>query len=102
MKVFAVHFEDEPDKQSVREEHQQSHHDYLRQCGERIVNAGVLHREGTATAVGGLWLVRGSSELDVRALIEADPLFVHGLRRTVRLWQFSPSLQAVQSDTSGR
>ena len=92
MKVFAVHFEDDPTKQSVRDKHQQDHYDYLQHCAERIANAGVLHREGSTAPVGGLWLVHGSSELDVRGLIEADPFFVHGLRRTIRVWRFSPSL----------
>ena len=96
MKFYAVHFEDDPTKQSVRGEHQQEHEQFLQRCGERIVNAGVLHREGGATPVGGLWVVRGASELDVRGLIEADPFFVHGLRRTIRLWQFSPSPGAVR------
>ena len=92
MKIYAVHFEDDPTKQSVRDEYQQGHRGYLQQCGERIVNAGVLHREGGNAPLGGLWLVRGASELDVRALIEADPFFAHGLRRTIRVWQFVPSL----------
>ncbi|MFT5173169.1 MAG: hypothetical protein ACI8W7_001340 [Gammaproteobacteria bacterium] len=92
MEVFAVHFEDEPTKQSVRDEYQQDHHDYLQRCAARMVNAGVLHRDEGGSPVGGFWLVRGSSELSVRELIEADPFFVHGLRRTVRVWQFVSSL----------
>ena len=96
MKVYAVHFDDDPTKQSVRDEHQQAHDVYLQQCADRIVSAGVLHREGSKQPLGGLWLVRGSSELDVRGLIEADPFFAHGLRRTVRVWQFSSSLEANQ------
>lgn len=91
MKLYAVHFEDDPNKQSVRDRHQQSHLGYLQDCGERIVDAGVLSREGSDAPLGGLWLVRGSSELDVRGLIETDPFFVHGLRRTVRVWLFSSS-----------
>lgn len=97
MEIFAVHFEDEPTKQSVRDEYQLAHHDYLQKCTARIVNAGVLHRDGGGSPIGGFWLVRGSSELDVRELIEADPLFVHGLRRTVRVWRFVSSLAADDS-----
>lgn len=100
MNMYAVHFDDDPTKQSVREEHQQDHNAYLQACQERIVKAGVLHREGSEVVVGGLWLVWGKSELDARALIEADPFFVNGLRRTVRVWQFSPSLRASQNAVS--
>ena len=94
MEIYAVHFEDEPAKRSVRDEYQQAHLAYLQDCSARIVNAGVLHRDGSQSPLGGFWLVRGSSELDVRGLIEADPFFVHGLRRTVRLWRFVSSLAA--------
>ena len=97
MNIYAVHFEDDPAKQSVRDEHQRAHHSYLQQCADRIVHAGELQREGSNVAVGGLWLVRGSSELDIRALIEGDPFFAHGLRRTVRVWQFSSSLEAASA-----
>lgn len=90
-KLYAVHFEDDPAAQFVRDEQQRAHDQYLSGCGERIVNAGDLSREGSHVAVGGLWIVRGNSELDVRGLIEADPYFTHGLRRTIRIWQFSPS-----------
>ena len=94
MKLYAVHLEDDPTKQSVRAEQQESHQRYLRQCGERIVNAGVLHRDANSAPIGGFWLVRGSSELEVRGLIEADPFFVHEVRRTVRVWMYSPSIDS--------
>lgn len=92
MKMYAVHFEDDPAKQSARDEHQQSHERYLKQSGDRFVSAGVLQRESNDTAVGGLWIVRAESELDVRSLIEADPFFIHELRRTIRVWEFSSLL----------
>ena len=90
-KLYAVHFEDDPAAQSVRDEQSKAHEQYLRDCGERIVNAGGLHREGSQVVVGGLWIVHGNSELDVRDLIESDPYFTNGLRRTIRIWQYSPS-----------
>jgi uncharacterized protein YciI len=92
VEVYAVHFEDEPSKQSVRDKYKQDHNEYLQHCAARIVNAGVLHRSDSASPLGGLWLVRGLNELDVRGVIEADPYFVHGLRRTVRVWRFVSSL----------
>jgi len=93
VKIYAVHFENDPAKQSVQAQQRENHRSYLQRCGERIVSAGALHRDENAEAVGGLWLVRGSSELDVRSLIEEDPYFVHELRRTIRVWMYSPSTE---------
>jgi uncharacterized protein YciI len=88
--MYVVQFEDDPSRQTVRDEHQQSHEHYLQQCGENVVNAGVLRRESSNTAVGGLWIVRANSELEVRAMIEADPFFIYELRRTIKVWEISP------------
>jgi uncharacterized protein YciI len=92
VKIYAVHFENDPAKQSVQVEQRQNHRSYLQRCGARIVSAGALHRDENAEAVGGLWLVRAHSELEVRGLIEEDPYFIHELRRTIRVWMYSPSL----------
>jgi uncharacterized protein YciI len=91
VKIYAVHFENDPDKHAVQAEQRENHRSFLQRCGDRIVSAGALHRDENAEPVGGLWLVRGSSELDVRSLIEEDPYFAHELRRTIRVWMSSPS-----------
>ncbi len=92
MKIYAVHFENDPARQSVHAEQRQNHRNYLQRCGERIISAGALHSDENAEAVGGLWLVRAQSELDARSLIEEDPYFIHELRRTIRVWMYAPSL----------
>lgn len=90
MKHYAVHFEDDPGKARIREELLDAHATYLGQWGERLLSAGVLSREGVDGAVGGWWLVKADSELEVREMVEGDPYFIQGLRRTVRIWRFSP------------
>jgi len=92
MNHYAVHFEDDPGKTAAREDQLEAHRAYLAACAGRVVNAGLLIRDGVSTPVGGWWLVRAASELDVRELVEADPYFVHGLRRSVRIWRYVPML----------
>ena len=88
--MYAVHFEDDPAKDLVRLEHQQSHDEFLQRHPDQFVSVGVLNRAGE-NAVGGLWIVQASSEIQVREIIESDPFFVHQLRRTIRIWEYSPS-----------
>jgi uncharacterized protein YciI len=93
MNHYAVHFEDDPGQLAVREAHLEAHKAYLSECSERLLSAGFLTRDGAGGPVGGWWLVRAASELEVRELVEADPYFVHGLRRSVRVWRYLPVLQ---------
>lgn len=91
MTWFAVHLEDDPARADVRETYLQAHLDYLDRRGESVHVAGMLRPAGGDVAVGGLWLVRAASELEVRQIVEEDPFFVHRLRRSVRIWRWSPA-----------
>jgi uncharacterized protein YciI len=88
--IYAVHFENDPQSDELQRRHGESHLAYLARHTERIVAAGALGREGGAPGGGALWLVRATSELEARELVEGDPFFVHGVRRTVRVWRYHP------------
>jgi hypothetical protein len=92
MSCYAVHFEDDPARHAVRETWRKSHLAFLGAHADRVLAAGALCREGSDAPVGGLWLVSAASELQARELIEADPYFAHGLRRTVRVWRYEAAL----------
>lgn len=94
MSCYAVHFEDDPARDAVRDSCRASHLAYLAAHADRVLTAGALCREGSDVTVGGLWLVRAASELEARELIEADPYFENGLRRTVRVWRFEAAAPA--------
>lgn len=89
MNDYAVHFDDDPARQAVREDQHAAHAEFLVAHADQVLAAGTLCREGSDAAVGELWLVRAASELAARELVEADPYFEHGLRRTVRVWRYA-------------
>ena len=88
MSCYAVQFEDDPARLAVRTQALDAHLAFLAAHADRVLTAGVLCREG-GDAVGELWLLRARSELEARELVEADPYFVQGLRRTVRVWRYA-------------
>lgn len=94
MNDYAVHFDDDPARHAVREDQRAAHVAFLAARADRVLSAGTLCREGSEAPVGELWLVRAASELAARELIEADPYFVHGLRRTVRVWRYAAAWPA--------
>lgn len=89
MTMFAIHLEDDPARTGERERLDSAHRAYLAGAVDRVVLAGALGRTGPGElASGELWVVRAASELEARELIEADPLFVAGVRRSIRVWPY--------------
>ena len=101
MNHYAVHFEDDPGKATAREAHLEAHRAYLEGCADRLVSVGALVREGASAPVGEWWLVRAASELEARELVEADPYFVHGMRRSIRIWRYMPMPHAASAAAPG-
>lgn len=81
--LYAVLFEDDPARADARDRHMAEHLAFLEREADRIRAAGPL-LDGDAGA-GGLWLVEEESESAVRRLVEADPFWPTGLRRSVRI-----------------
>jgi uncharacterized protein len=83
--LFAVFFEDEPEKAGVRAALMPQHLDFLRRHGDRIHAAGPLRDAADGSGAGGLWLVEASARDDVMRLVKEDPFWPTGLRRSVRV-----------------
>ncbi len=82
---FAVIFEDNPDlKVDPRARLMPAHLDFLGRNAGNIKAAGPL-KDGVGAAAGGLWLVEAGSAADVQALVEQDPFWPSGLRKSVRI-----------------
>ena len=82
---FIVMFEDNPGTgDSVRARYMQKHLAFLESNRESILAAGPL-REPDGTGAGGLWLVDGLDETTVQQLIESDPFWPTGLRKSARI-----------------
>ena len=81
---FVVLFEDEPSKAAVRPTLMPQHLAFLAANSETVLEAGPLAETDGAPA-GGIWLVEAENDAAVRALIETDPFWAAGLRRSVRV-----------------
>ncbi len=83
--LFAVIFEDNPDLEvDPRARLMPAHLDFLERNAGNIKSAGPL-KDGAGAAAGGLWLVEAGSAAEVQALVEDDPFWPSGLRKSVRI-----------------
>jgi len=62
---------------------------FLETHAEAIRSAGPLEDTADATPAGGLWLVEAEDPKAVRRLVETDPLWPTGLRKAVRILQWT-------------
>jgi uncharacterized protein YciI len=83
--LYAVLLEDNPQLAAdARRQHMPAHLAFLARHAARIKAAGPLQDRDGGPA-GGLWLVEAESAGLVEALVEEDPFFATGLRRTIRI-----------------
>lgn len=80
---FLILFEDTPGMTHLRDQHMQDHLAFLTRNAAQIRSAGPLF-EGSDGA-GGAWLVDAVSVEDAQKLVEADPFWPTGLRKSVRV-----------------
>ena len=86
---FTVLFEDDPDTAAdVRAAHMPQHLAFLERHADHIMAAGPLLQSDDEMA-GGLWIVEAPDRTKVRQLVEEDPFWPTGLRKSVRIhkWQ---------------
>ena len=83
--LYAVLFEDNEDQAAMRTKHMTDHLDFLERHAAQISAAGPLKDAEDGAPAGGLWLVEAEDANAARALIEADPFWPTGLRKSVRL-----------------
>ena len=82
---FVVLFEDNPGTGiDVRTKHMPEHLAFLERHSAKVEAAGPL-KDQDGSGAGGLWIVEASNENDVRKLVEADPFWSTGLRKSVRI-----------------
>lgn len=87
--IFAVLFEDDFARAvEIRRRFMPEHLSFLEKNGSSILTAGPLC-DPAGEVVGGLWLVDAESAENVTALVESDPFWPAGLRRSHRIlpWQ---------------
>lgn len=87
--IYAVFFEDEDKHADQRAKHMAAHLAFLERHAEAIEAAGPLKDSADAAPAGGLWIVEGEDPETVRALVEADPFWPTGLRKSVRILEWT-------------
>jgi len=93
---FVVLFEDNPGMgNDVRAKHMPEHLDFLQRRSANVNAAGPLKNQDGSGA-GGLWVVDASEEAQVRALVEEDPFWATGLRKSVRILSWTQVFGAGQ------
>ena len=80
---YLILFEDAPDHDHVRAQHMTDHLAFLTANADAIRSAGPLF-EGD-TPAGGAWIATVESVAKAHALVEADPFWPTGLRKSVRI-----------------
>jgi uncharacterized protein YciI len=85
MTGYAILFEDNVNCSEQRAKYMGEHLKFLEANGISIKAAGPLVDPETDNPAGGLWLVEARDAKAARALVEADPFWPTGLRKSVRI-----------------
>ncbi len=83
--IYAVFFEDDESRADMRPKHMPDHLSFLERNAVSIHAAGPLKDTASDAPAGGLWIVKADSPQTVQSLIEADPFWPTGLRKSVRI-----------------
>lgn len=87
--IYAVLFEDDDSHADMRAKHMAEHLAFLEKNARNIHAAGPLTDMGDGNPAGGLWLVETDSPQSVQNLIEADPFWPTGLRKSIRVLRWT-------------
>jgi uncharacterized protein YciI len=87
--LYVVLFTDDDARADARARLMPAHLDFLERHRDRIRAAGPLREGADGAAAGGLWLVEAESADAVADLYRGDPLWPTGLRKSVRVLQWS-------------
>lgn len=87
--IYVVLFTDNPDHAAARQQHMPAHLAFLERNGDRILAAGPLRDAADASFAAGLWLIEAESRAAVEQLYQDDPFWPTGLRRSVRVCEWS-------------
>lgn len=87
--IYAVLFEDDASRADMRPRLMPEHLAFLERHAASVQAAGPLKDAADGAAAGGLWLVTADSPRAVRSLVEADPFWPSGLRKSVRILEWT-------------
>ena len=86
---FAVLFEDNDEFAHKRAEFMADHLQFLADNADLIEAAGPMKQSEDGTPAGGLWIVEASDSGVVQSLVEKDPFYPTGLRKSIRILEWT-------------
>ena len=87
--IYAVLFEDNANRADMRPKHMPEHLAFLESNASRIRDAGPLKDTESDAPAGGLWIVEADTPQSVKVLVRADPFWSTGLRKSVRILEWT-------------
>ena len=82
--MYVVMFTDNDDRAGERQRLMDQHLDFLEKNQNLVKSAGPL-RDASGEAAGGLWIVQTDERHVVERLVEEDPFWPTGLRKSVTI-----------------
>jgi uncharacterized protein YciI len=86
---YAVLFEDNEAFAHMRPQYMADHLQFLGDNSERIEAAGPLKDAVSEESAGGIWIVDADDAGQVQALVESDPFYPTGLRKSIRILEWT-------------
>jgi uncharacterized protein YciI len=86
---YAVLFEDNDELAHMRPKFMADHLQFLADNSDRIEIAGPMKEAQSQQPAGGLWMVHAVSPEQVQALVETDPFWPTGLRKSIRILEWT-------------
>ncbi len=87
--IYAVFLEDDASRAEVRAKYMPDHLSFLERNASSILAAGPLKDTASDAPAGGLWIVQADSPQAVQSLLEADPFWPTGLRKSIRILEWT-------------
>ena len=86
---YAVLFEDNEEYAHMRPRFMADHLQFLGDNSDKINAAGPLKDAATQDPAGGLWIVEADNAGQVQALVETDPFWPTGLRKSIQILEWT-------------
>lgn len=91
--LFAVLFEDDQTKFEIRKNLLSEHIDWLDNNKTVVLVGGSLRKAIGDQPNGGLWIVKAHTKEEVQSIVEDDPFWIHGLRKSVEILHWSKAFE---------
>jgi len=86
---YAVLFEDNDEFAHMRPKFMADHLQFLGDNSDKIDAAGPMKDAQSRDPAGGLWIVEADDAGQVQALVEADPFWPTGLRKSIQILEWT-------------